>query len=106
MRDESTLVAVGTGLAVIGLCTYPSLTGIISQLRRRDKKHEVYEDDDGKATPETAKAYSAKVSKTFVLLFAAIGFGVSIAHAILSKDVEHLFLENWLGVAAWVSACS
>jgi hypothetical protein len=102
MHDDSLLIGVGTGLAVVGLCSIPASTGFVAQLIRREPKSDVYEDVDGKATAETVKAFSAKLPKALILLLAAAGCAVSIAHAILSKGVEDLFWENWLVVGAWV----
>ncbi|KAK3935918.1 P-loop containing nucleoside triphosphate hydrolase protein [Diplogelasinospora grovesii] len=101
MRDDSMLVAVATGLAVITLCSVPSISGVVTQLRRRDPKQETYEDEDGKATPESVRAYSAKLSKSLIVVFAGAGCALSIALGLLSTGSEGIRLENWLNVGAW-----
>lgn len=99
--DGSLLVAVGTGVALIGLGSLPAAYGIASRLQRRDARQDTYEDADGKATPESLKAFSTKLPKTFILAFAAAGCGVSVAVSLLSTHKEGLFVENWLSTAAW-----
>ncbi|ORY70217.1 P-loop containing nucleoside triphosphate hydrolase protein [Pseudomassariella vexata] len=104
MSDTTMLAIAVTALVAIGLFSLPSLQHLTSQLRRRDTKPEVYEDDDGKATPEAVAAFSTKVPKAFVILFSIIGLCVSITLAVLStlSQGDGLFVENWLGVGAWV----
>ncbi|KAK6833621.1 ammonium transporter [Apiospora arundinis] len=98
---------LGTSAASVGLValfTIPAVTKLVLQLRSRDAKpSEIYEDKDGKSTPEAVKAFSAKVPKAFILLLSLAGLGLSIALAVLSTlDPEKdLYLENWLSVAAW-----
>ncbi|KAI0018566.1 P-loop containing nucleoside triphosphate hydrolase protein [Xylariomycetidae sp. FL0641] len=105
----NTFVVVITAICLgfIGLFTVPSVLHAISQLRTRHVKSEVYEDADGKSTPEAVQAFSTKIPKTFVLLFALIGLLISLTLAVLStvqpRGVgDGLFLENWLVVPAWV----
>lgn len=107
MRNDSMVAAAATGLAVVGLFSYPSVSGLIRQLRKRDPKQETYEDLDGKSTPEAVKAYSAKPPKALLLLFSALGCGTAIALAVLSTlhvAEDGSFLENWLSAASWVSS--
>ncbi|KAK8136839.1 hypothetical protein PG984_004779 [Apiospora sp. TS-2023a] len=98
---------LGTSAASVGLIalfTTPAVIRLVLQLRNRDAKtSDVYEDEDGKSTPEAVKAFSAKVPKAFILLLSLVGLGLSIALSVLSTlDVEKgLFLENWLAVSAW-----
>ncbi|KAK4183219.1 92fa4e65-f2b9-41ea-8f4e-0e0d5e2b8a44 [Podospora australis] len=102
VSDGSLLVAVGTGLALIGLGTLPAAYGISSRLQhRRDANQDTYEDADGKATSESVKAFSSKIPKALILAFAAAGLGVSIAISLLSTHRDGLFLEDWLTTAAW-----
>lgn len=103
MRSDSLFPIVTTGLVVLALCTIPAFTSLVLQLSNGEKKSdELYEDGDGKATAESMKAFSAKVPKAFILLFASVGTGLSLAVGILSTQDEDLGIENWLGVAAWV----
>jgi hypothetical protein len=100
-----TLIAVGIGLAVIGLFTAPALLSVGRQLAKREPKEECYEDEDGKSTPEAVAAYSAKIPKVLILVFAVLGCATSIAVTVLSltTDIQDgLFIENWLSLAAWV----
>lgn len=106
MSDKTVLLASSAaGLGLIGLLSIPAALSLASQLRRAESKTEVYEDEDGKSTPEAVAAYSAKVSKACILLFAVIGLGLSIALAVLSTlgETNGIFLENWLSVGTWVS---
>ncbi|KAH8899307.1 P-loop containing nucleoside triphosphate hydrolase protein [Thozetella sp. PMI_491] len=100
MRNDSMLIAAATGLAAVGLLSVSAFTGLAVQLRKRDPKQETYEDEDGKATAESVKAFSAKWSKTFVLLFAAVACGVSIAVAVISTQADESYLGNWLTAGA------
>lgn len=106
MQDAPLEIAVAAGLAAIGLISVPALSTFITQLTTREPKPETYEDKDGRATPESVEAYSAKWPKTFVVLFAFLATGSSIATAILTTihtETVDLFLENWLSAAASVS---
>lgn len=103
IRDDYTFPIVAAGLVVIVLFSVPSVSSILHQLSKGEKKSdEIYEDEDGKATAESVKAFSAKVPKTSILLFAAVGLGLSLALGILSTSDEDLGIENWLSVAGWV----
>ena len=110
MSETALLASVSSGLAVVVLLSIPANSKTFAQLHNREPKSEHYEDEDGKSTPEAVKAYSAKFPKTFTLLFAVAGLGVSIALAVLSilhlAADKDLFLENWLSVGAWVSHLS
>jgi hypothetical protein len=105
-NDNSLLLVVGTGLSVIGLCSLPALVGLFLQLSRKEKKkNEIYEDGDGKATPESVKAFSTKTPKALIVLFGLLGAAISIVLAVLSTGAEGapVPLENWLTAGAWVS---
>lgn len=106
MSDKVTLLASSaTGLGAVALLSVPAVLGLAAQLSSRESRpDEVYEDKDGKSTPEAVKAYSAKIPKAFVLLFSLVGLGLSIALAVLSTlgETNGIFLENWLSVATWV----
>lgn len=108
MHNESLVAGVGTGLGAIALCSIPAVSGLILQLSRREpKQEELYEDGDGKSTPESVKAYSAKLSKSAIVLLASLGSGASLAVAVLVTlriGKDGLFLENWLSAGAWVSS--
>lgn len=106
MQNDSLRIAVASSLAFIGLVSVPAASTLVRQLTTREYRPEVYEDEDGKATPQSLKAYSAKWPKTLMVLFAIISCGTSIATAILTTlhvGKDGLFLENWLGAGATVS---
>lgn len=106
MPDEPLRIAVATGLVIIGLVSVPAVLSLGLQLTKREPKQDTYEDEDGKATPESLQAYSAKWPKTFILLFALLSSGTSTANAILTSlhtENNGLFLENWLSTVASVS---
>jgi hypothetical protein len=101
----STLIAVIAGLVAVGLFTIPAVVSFGAQLAKPEPKEDDYEDPDGKSTPEAVASYSAKVPKTLIFLFAALGCSTSIAVAVVSlitKTETGIFLEAWLTVATWV----
>lgn len=103
MHHDSMTIAVAACLAIVGLSSLPAISTFIVQLTTREPKQDTYEDEDGKATPESMTAYSAKVSKTFIVLFATLGCATAIATAILATlhiGKDGLFLENWLSAGA------
>lgn len=106
MSEKTILFATSAvGLGLTGLLSFPAVTNIVLQQRTREAKPEIYEDADGKATPESVKAYSAKLPKIFLILLSVVGLGLSIAVAVVSTlgETTGLLLENWLAVGTWVS---
>ncbi|KAI5467371.1 P-loop containing nucleoside triphosphate hydrolase protein [Mariannaea sp. PMI_226] len=104
MNLASTLPLTCFGLATVALSAFPALTAIFTQLRNRTPKDNFYEDEDGKATPESIASFSNRRSKMVILLLSSGGIGTSIAIAVLStldRTKDTLFLENWLTAAAW-----
>lgn len=110
MHDESMILGVGAALAAITLLTYPSVSGLINQIRKREQRSDaVYSDPDGKATAESDAAFSDKLQKTAVLLSALLGAAPSIAASVLATlnhGRDQLFVANWLVTAAWVCSYS
>lgn len=105
MQDDSLPIASAAGLALIGLVSVPAVSALVVQLTTREPRSDTYEDEDGKATPESIKAYSAKWPKAFIVLFALLASATSIATAIsttLHAGKDDLFLENWLSAGASV----
>ncbi|KAJ4296949.1 hypothetical protein N0V88_003865 [Collariella sp. IMI 366227] len=99
---DSMLNIVGTGTALIGLCSVPAVGSITTKLsRRRDVKQDGYEDADGKATPESVKAYSAKLPKSVVLASAGAGLCVSIALLVISPHENGRLMIDSLTTGAW-----
>jgi len=102
MRHESLVVGVAAGLGVIALASLPSVS---SFLRRKEPRQAIYEDADGKSTPESMEAYSAKLPKAVLLVLSALGCAASLTNAVLvtlNLGKDGLFLEDWLSSAAWV----
>lgn len=71
-------------------------------------KKELYEDEDGVATPESQQAYSIKAQNVLATIVTSAGLGVAIANAVLGTlDAPHsldgsAFEDGWFGVAIWV----
>lgn len=106
MHHDSMVVAVATGLGIIALVSIPAVFTFTSQLTTRQPKEDAYEDEDGKATPESVKAYSSKLAKIFIVVFATLTCTTAIATAVLATlhiGQDGLFLENWLSAGASVS---
>lgn len=107
MHHDSMVVAVATGLGIIGLVSIPAVfTSTLHFTARRQPKQDTYEDEDGKATPDSVAAYSARLPKTLIVLFAALACSTGIATAVLATlppGQDGLFLQDWLSAAASVS---
>ncbi|KAB5584838.1 P-loop containing nucleoside triphosphate hydrolase protein [Coniochaeta sp. 2T2.1] len=102
-HNDPLLLVVGTGVAIIGLCSLPATASLALQLTTKDKKADhMYEDADGKATTESAKAFSAKPAKALVLLFAAVGTALSVVLPVLSVRGQSFVIEDWMSMAAWI----
>ncbi|TLD18804.1 1-phosphatidylinositol 3-phosphate 5-kinase [Venturia nashicola] len=75
----------------------------------RNIKKDLYEDEDGVATPESQQAYSTRVQNLLATTITSAGLGVAIANAVLaslSVDAPHslegnAFEDGWFGVAIW-----
>ncbi|KAK0731311.1 P-loop containing nucleoside triphosphate hydrolase protein [Lasiosphaeris hirsuta] len=101
-RDDTLLAVVGTGAAVIALCSLPAVTGIVTRLRKRTVAQEIYSDGDGTATPESMKVFSSTLQNAFVLLFAVAGFPVSVVLLCETLHDPAVRLESLiLIVASW-----
>ncbi|KAK4196916.1 P-loop containing nucleoside triphosphate hydrolase protein [Triangularia verruculosa] len=99
--DDSMLVTVVTSLAFIGLCSLPATFSLVLHSRRQDGDRNAYEDADGKATPETVKAFSTKLPKICILIFAFSGLAVSLATALLFTHSDGYQLQHWLSTSSW-----
>ncbi|KAK4658726.1 hypothetical protein QC762_104050 [Podospora pseudocomata] len=98
---DSMLVTVATSLAFIGLCSLPAVSSVLLRSGRQDGDRDTYEDADGKATPESLKAFSTKLSKTCILIFANSGFAISLATALLFTHSSGIQLQQWLSTVSW-----
>lgn len=101
--DFPTLFEAGT--ALVGLLTLRAASAVVDRLNNRDVKQEIYEDDDGRATPESMKAFSTTRPKIAIVLFSAIGLVISIILVLVTQRDSVVTLENLVLIAAsWVSA--
>ena len=93
------------GVVVVGLASLPGVFAILTQIRSRAPKDNFYEDVDGKSTPESVAAFSNWRVKTAILVLSCLGFGLSVAAAVLATlNPAHggSVLVNWLTCASWV----
>lgn len=98
-------IASATGLGLIGLVSISAIVSLALQLATSELRQDTYEDEDGKATPESIKAYSAKLPKTLIVIFSVITSATSLATAVLATlhvGKDDLFLENWLSAGSSV----
>ncbi len=75
----------------------------MTRRNKQDANQDTYEDGDGKATPESLKAYSARLPKSLVLASGAGGLAISIALLVISPHGEGRLLIDSLSSGAWVS---
>ncbi|KAK4181284.1 P-loop containing nucleoside triphosphate hydrolase protein [Triangularia setosa] len=99
--DGSMLATVITSLAFIGLCSLPAVSSLVLRPRRQDGDRNTYKDADGEATPESAKAFSTKLSKTCILILAISGLAISLATALVFTHSNGIQLEQWLSTSSW-----
>ncbi|KAK1750100.1 ATP-dependent bile acid permease [Echria macrotheca] len=91
-------------LGISALASLPAVAGLIGRARKDKRGDDIYEDEDGKATPESAARFSNRLPKIAVLLWAAFGLALQIAYSVVwgarfPGHTENLW--NWLAVAAW-----
>lgn len=106
-RTHIQSIAVSSvGLALVVIATLPSALAAVSHFRRKDKATaELYEDQDGVATEESMVKYSAKWPKTFLSVFATLGFAFATASAVLAtvnQSGTFVLIQNWLSFLQWV----
>ncbi|KAL2155016.1 hypothetical protein VTH82DRAFT_3692 [Thermothelomyces myriococcoides] len=100
--DSSSMLKVfGAGLAVIGLCSVPALGSTVARLRKRDAHTDTYEDGDGKASPESLKAFSARLPKALAVVSAGAGLAISTVLLVISAHAEGQVLTSSLDMASW-----
>jgi hypothetical protein len=100
---KSMLAVVATGVAIIGFCSIPAASSLVLNLTKKEKKDDgIYEDGDGKATPESVKAFSNFWPKTLIFLCALAGVPLSLVIPIISTGVVRAPVEDWTSAAAWV----
>ncbi|RYP41120.1 hypothetical protein DL767_001281 [Monosporascus sp. MG133] len=76
-----TLATSAVGLGVIALLTIPTIASLRALVCRKDVQSEVYEDKDGKSTPEAVRAFATKVPRGAILILSVIGLGLSCVNA-------------------------
>lgn len=105
--DSGSLVAGAASLSVVALLTVPSVIAVVSHFREPKSKPALYEDKDGVASEESVAEYTAKYPKILLSLFTVLGFATAACLAVLStldRDLDPMFLENWLSGGEWVSS--
>ncbi|KAK5657119.1 hypothetical protein OQA88_3647 [Cercophora sp. LCS_1] len=98
--NDALLALFVTGVAIIGLCSLPAVSAVVTRLGKRDARQDIYSDADGTATPESMKAFSAKLPKAALLFLAAHGLPVSILIVLLSRHDPSISLEALILIAA------
>ena len=103
-----------TALILIVLASIPTFVsffqGAISKARvsAPGEASKLYEDEDGIATEETQKEYTAALPKYLALSLSVLGLSISIATAVYTtvSPTLILYFEHWLSVATWVRMSS
>ena len=98
------LAVSALGLTAVTLSTATSLRRVAASRGKDAQAPALYEDADGKATEESMAAYSTAGPKIAMGVFAGLGFGVSIATAVLAVLDGGLegFEAGWVNAGAWV----
>ena len=110
----SVISSTSIGTALVLLLTLPSIWNLACVFRSsKDRKgpialQDVYQDEDGTATKESQAAFSDWIPRIVLNLATLLGFGVSVASAVLgilwrSSIVENWPLSTWVTMAAWVN---
>ena len=99
-----------TALIVVFFLTVPTFLKLFenvkSKLKPKDYEdvHKLYEDEDGAATEESQKEYSAALPKYLILSSTIIGFLASTTTAVMTTvmPMNTMYLNNWLLFGSWV----
>lgn len=95
-----------TALILVFFLTVPSVVKLCKSYHRQkySRINALYEDEDGIATEETQKEYSATAPKYLALLSTVIGFIASVISASFTtiNRTRNLYVENWLLFGSWV----
>ncbi|KAM7200448.1 P-loop containing nucleoside triphosphate hydrolase protein [Rhypophila sp. PSN 637] len=102
MHNDSMTAVVATGVGFIGFFSLPALSVLAVRFRKRERRQPIYEDADGKATPESEQAFSTKRQTAFLLLCVAVGCGVFIPRVLLSNGGDGLSVFALLDAASWI----
>lgn len=108
----SSLVVASVGLALVALLTIRAIESIGRRLlhvkRTQVSRHDLYQDEDGVATEQSVKDYTAALRWLLygTTLLTVAGIAISLSIAVLGSSgsfrPENLLIESWLGAAAWV----
>jgi hypothetical protein len=107
------LLTGSLGLALVAGITTPAILTTVSRFVIRQKGpeysslngYDLYEDEDGKATEESTKAFSDKIPRFSIAILSTIGFSTVLTLAIITtlQGPTAYMVENWLQVGVWVS---
>ena len=97
------IIAIVT-TALVFLLTIPAFKSIILCTNTRKlEPRQLYEDEDGKATPQSEAAFNLKrkYSKLAITIVTLVAFGLSLALAVLLEIHTNgvKMLIEWMGVA-------
>lgn len=111
---KAEVVSIACG-AITTICSVRLLIGFLIQHRKRvagDVSYEplqdnLYSDEDGTATAESASRYSVRGQKLKlgIVVGSVAGFGLAAASAVVSLSSKHTFfqtLDAWLLALSWV----
>lgn len=105
MEGDYLGVGAGAGLGAIGLGSVPAVYALIKRaFAKKQPREEIYQDADGKSTPEAQAKFSTKLSKFLILFFSSIGLATSLAVGVLvtqGRGGGILFLDYWFNAGAW-----
>lgn len=112
VNAQVALIATGSvALFLAGIDSILAIKSIADRIGRKSRHEDehavaksVYRDEDGEASEESLRAFSDKWQRVAVALFAAIGFSVTLALAILTTleiNASYTIL-NWLQLGIWV----
>ncbi|EHA49824.1 multidrug resistance-associated protein 1 [Pyricularia oryzae 70-15] len=97
--------SAGAGLSLVGIGSAPAVVALINRVfAKKQPRDEIYQDADGKSTPEAQAEFSNKLSKFLVIFFASIGLAGSLAVGVLvtqGRGGRNLFLDSWFNAGTW-----
>ena len=109
LSSPSAIVGL-TALILVFLTSIPTFSGFFigqtskARVNIPNETSKLYEDEDGTATEETQKIYTAALPKYLALSCAMLGLSASISMAVYTTvhPVLNLCFEYWLSVGTWV----
>ena len=94
--------------ALVIFFSIPAINHFVRRLRKGKSQAiylpDLYQDEDGSATPESESAYSDQVQRSLLVLGAVLGSIDALALAVLiTKQPDlHLLAEQWLQLGTWL----